>query len=107
MIFRRFWIALFIIALCLPAGQALLAAKGYVIVDAQTGATRYQGTLTLRQDVGYLYSPTPYQNVYQADFSSFTTPGQYRVLVPGMGASLPFRIDEGIAMDFTRTLFRD
>jgi hypothetical protein len=59
--------------------------------------------MTSRPDVGYLYSPTPYQTVYQADFSSFTTPGQYQVVVPGMGASLPFQIMDGIGMDFART----
>lgn len=35
--FRRFFIALFALALCLPAGRALIAARAYVIVDAQTG----------------------------------------------------------------------
>jgi D-alanyl-D-alanine carboxypeptidase (penicillin-binding protein 5/6) len=37
MIFRRFSLALFAIALCLPAVHAVRAAKAYVIVDAQTG----------------------------------------------------------------------
>src|SRR5439155_19254565 len=54
-------------------------------------------------DIGFSYTPTPYQKVYEADFSSFKQPGEYRLLVPGMGASLPFLIDEGIAMDFART----
>ena len=31
------------------------------------------------------------------------TPGQYRLVVPGMGASLPFIINDGIAMAFART----
>ena len=75
----------------------------FLLVSTQNGATVYQGTLTLRADVGYNYTPTPYQNVYEADFSSWTTPGEYRLVVPGMGASLPFRIDEGIAMSFART----
>jgi hypothetical protein len=57
----------------------------------------------LRTDVGYNYTPTPYQKVYEADFSSFTTPGDYRIAVPGMGASLPFRIGEGVGMAFART----
>src|SRR4030095_9301741 len=65
----------------------------FLLVDAQTGATCYQGTLTLRTDTGYNYSPTPYQTVYEADFSGYTIPGTYRILVPGMGASMPFRID--------------
>ena len=36
-IFRRFFIALFVLALCLPAGRALHAARAQVIIDAQTG----------------------------------------------------------------------
>jgi hypothetical protein len=83
-------------------GEMAMPTNTFLIVDAQTGATRYQGTLTLRTDVGYNYTPTPYQNVYEADFSTFTTPGAYRLVVPGMGASAPFRIDEGIGMNFAR-----
>ncbi len=78
------------------------ASAGFKIVDANTGTTVYQGTLTQRIDNGYTYSPTPYQKVYQADFSAFNTPGEYRLSVPGMGASLPFMIHGGVAMDFTR-----
>ena len=84
-------------------GEMPITATNFAVVDAQSGATVYQGTLTLRQDVGYNYAPTPYQEVYEADFSSFTTPGEYRDRRPGMGVSLPFRINEGIAMDFART----
>ncbi len=84
-------------------GELTIPTSSFSVVDSQSGATVYQGTLTPRQDVGYEYTPTPYQMVYEADFSAFTTPGQYRITVPGMGGSLPFRIDDGIAMDFTRT----
>ena len=84
-------------------GELPILTNSFLLVDAQSGATVFQGTLTQRSDVGYTYSPTPYQTVYQADFGSFTTPGAYRVVVPGMGGSLPFRIDEGIGMDFART----
>jgi hypothetical protein len=84
-------------------GEMAIPTNRFFIVEAQNGATVYQGTLTLRPDVGYTYTPTPYQNVYEADFGSFTTPGVYRLAVPGMGTSAPFRIDEGIAMDFART----
>jgi hypothetical protein len=76
------------------------SSAGFKIVDATTGVQVYQGALNLRADVGF---PSPsYQKVYEADFSSFNTPGQYRLLVPGMGASLPFLIDGGIAMNFAR-----
>ena len=84
-------------------GEMVIPTNGFSIVDVSSGTTVYQGTLTLRHDVGYLDSPTPYQSVYEADFTGFATPGQYRVLVPGLGASLPFRIDAGIGMDFART----
>ena len=57
----------------------------------------------MRADVGWQTSPAPYQKVYVADFSSLTTPGEYRLQVPGMGASMPFLIDDGIAMAWTRT----
>jgi hypothetical protein len=78
------------------------SSSGFKLVDANTGQSVYQGTLTSRPDVGWTYSPTPYQKVYEADFTSFTTPGEYRLVVPGMGGSLPFLIDNGIAMDFAR-----
>ncbi|EEF61780.1 glycoside hydrolase family 9 protein [Pedosphaera parvula] len=84
-------------------GEMTIPANQFSIVNASSGTTVYQGTLTLRPDVGYNYTPTPYRKVYEADFSSLTTPGEYRLAVPGMGASLPFRVDDGIAMAFART----
>ena len=81
----------------------LPASSGFKIVDATSGTTVYTGTLTSRLDSGWNYSPSPYQQVYEADFSSFATPGTYRLVVPGMGASLPFNITDGIAMSFART----
>ncbi|HOP96447.1 MAG TPA: glycoside hydrolase family 9 protein [Verrucomicrobiota bacterium] len=79
------------------------ASSGFRIVDAKSGATVYQGSLVRRPDVGYSYTPTPYQEVFEADFTDFNTPGEYQLVVPGLGASLPFRIDAGIAMNFART----
>src|SRR5262249_50674131 len=84
-------------------GEMPIPTTTFFIVVADTGASVYQGGLTLRPDVGYNYTPTPYQKVYEADFTSWTTPGEYRLLVPGVGTSLPFRIDEGTAMNFART----
>jgi hypothetical protein len=84
-------------------GEMVIPTNRFFIVTAQSGVAVYQGTMTLRSDVGFVYTPTPHQVVYDVDFSSFTTPGEYRVLVPGMGSSLPFHIDEGIGMDFART----
>jgi hypothetical protein len=79
------------------------AGNGFKVVDAATGSTVFTGSLTVRPDSGYQTNPLPYQQVYVADFSAFKTPGQYQIEVPGMGASLPFLIDEGIAMAWTRT----
>jgi hypothetical protein len=84
-------------------GEMDLPTNKFFVVNAQTETTMYQGTLTLRADVGYTYAPKPYQHVYEADFSGLSAPGKYLLVVPGLGASLPFRIDEGIAMDFART----
>jgi hypothetical protein len=76
---------------------------GFNIIDAATGSVVFSGILELRLDTGYETTPVPYQQVYVADFSAFTVPGQYQLQVPGMGASLPFLIDDGIAMAWTRT----
>src|SRR5581483_217928 len=62
----------------------------------------YSGALTSRKDDGYLYTNKPYQGVLEADFTSYNTAGEYQVVVPGVGASLPFVIDDGVAMDFAR-----
>lgn len=79
------------------------SGAGFKLVDAATGVQVFQGALTQRLDSGYTYSPTPYQKVYEANFTSFNTPGEYRLVVPGLGGSLPFLINEGIAMAFART----
>ena len=79
------------------------SASGFALIDARSGESVYRGALTPRPDVGYQTSPLPYQKVLAADFSDFTTPGEYRLQVPGLGASLPFLIDDGIAMGFART----
>lgn len=75
---------------------------GFKVIEAKSGTQVFQGALVQRPDVGYTYVPTPYQKVYEADFSSFDVPGEYRLMVPGLGASMPFRIDEGISMAFAR-----
>ena len=74
---------------------------GFQLIDARTGGTVHQGRLTPRRDVGFDYAP--YQGVLEADFGEFRTPGEYRLAVPGLGASFPFFIDEGVAAAFART----
>ncbi len=73
----------------------------FKLVEAQSGRPVYQGHLTSRADHGF---PFPnYQKVMEADFSPFKNPGEYRLLVPGLGASFPFFINEGVAAAFART----
>jgi hypothetical protein len=78
------------------------AQEGFRIID-NSGSTVFQGMLVQRPDRGFTYLPAPYQQVWEADFSGFTAPGEYRLMVPGMGASYPFLINEGIASAFART----
>ncbi len=75
---------------------------GFELVDSTSGRSVHRGQLRLRRDVGFNYSPRPYQSVYEAVFTDFDQPGTYRLVVPGLGASLPFRIDAGMLMNFTR-----
>ena len=76
---------------------------GFELVDEATGAVLFQGLLARRPDVGFSSSPLPYQEALVADFSPFTCPGRYRLRVPGVGVSDPFRIAEDIAALFART----
>jgi glycosyl hydrolase family 9/cellulase-like Ig domain-containing protein len=83
-------------------GEMNISATNFQIVDAKTGAAVFNGSLNPRPDIGYNYTPLPYQNVLEADFSRFTNAGEFKLVVPGLGASYPFFIDEGIAAAFAR-----
>jgi hypothetical protein len=83
-------------------GELAVPVRSFQLIDTATGQTAFTGFLTPRREVGFVKLPPPYQAVCAADFSAFTKPGTYRLLVPGLGASLPFRIREGVAMDFAR-----
>ncbi len=78
-------------------------SSGFKLVDAHSGAVAFEGHLTARSDVGFPSTPPLYQRVLEADFSDFKTPGEYRLSVPGLGASFPFFIDDGAAAAITRT----
>lgn len=78
-------------------GELDVGLASFKLVDTQTQTTVFQGTLTARPDVGFTMNPMPYQKVMQADFTGFNTPGEYQLVVPGLGASFPFFINDGIA----------
>ena len=73
----------------------------FKIIEAASGKDVFSGKLSRRHDIGFSFPC--YQNVFEADFSNFKTPGEYRLHVPGLGASFPFFIDDGIAAAFART----
>lgn len=82
------------------AKEAAGAAPEFQLVDAQTGKIAHRGRLTPRPDRGM---PHPwYRKVWEASFTEFKEPGEYRLAVPGFGASYPFFIDDGIAAAFAR-----
>ncbi len=77
------------------------ATTGFQLVEVHSGKIVHGGKLVPRPDQGF---PFPwYQRVLAADFSTFKTPGEYRLVVPGLGASRSFRIDDGIPGAFART----
>lgn len=75
----------------------------FQIIDAKTNREVFAGRLTERREIGWRLPDDPYKHVVEADFSAYTTPGEYRVRVPGLGASLPFRIAEDVAAALART----
>ena len=75
----------------------------FFLVDVATGRTLFRGKpqLRLRHDQKQSFSTSDQGNltgedVYELDFSSFQSPGEYFVVVPGVGRSLPFRVAEDI-----------
>ncbi len=67
------------------------------LVEDASGRTVYRGAVTLAKDVS---EPEPMfrtenfnkTSVYRMDFSDFSLPGRYRVVVEGIGCSYPFEI---------------
>jgi len=75
-------------------------ATMFKLLENQSGKEVFQGPLSLRRDVGFPF--TSYQHVLEADFSTFKTPGEYRLCVPGLGCSFPFFINDVVPGAFAR-----
>lgn len=83
-------------------GFCSLSADTFELID-ETGRTVFTGKVQVVKREGEQeqvcfhetgdYSKSP---VYRLDFSSFRKPGRYRVFVPGVGTSYPFRIAEDV-----------
>ncbi|HEV8544361.1 MAG TPA: glycoside hydrolase family 9 protein [Verrucomicrobiae bacterium] len=73
---------------------------GFSLIEATSGKQVFHGALHRRPDKGF--PALACQNVFEADFSAFKNPGVYRLAIEGMGASLPFQINEGTMAAFAR-----
>ncbi|HYG34620.1 MAG TPA: glycoside hydrolase family 9 protein, partial [Clostridia bacterium] len=77
------------------------SSLSFELLDARSKKEVYRGTLKVRPEKGFTFDC--YQKVWEADFSAFTTPGEYCLHVPGVGSSFPFLINEAVAGAFART----
>ncbi|MEO0468097.1 MAG: glycoside hydrolase family 9 protein [Bacteroidota bacterium] len=80
----------------------------FYLIDSASGATVFTGNLQLRralsdptEDNGNMSRYGPFNNyygsdVYEADFSSFVSPGTYYLAVEGIGRSFTFDISDDI-----------
>lgn len=84
-------------------GELTLGDKpsSYFLISAADNKVAFEGKLRRRPDSGFTFSC--YQQVFEADFSTFNKPGEYRLQVPSLGVSYPFRIGEGVAATLART----
>lgn len=81
----------------------LVEGEAFAVVRDRPGfPVVFNGTLQRQREQGYTYSPAPYQAVWVADFSALQVPGVYRVRIPGLGLSTPFRVDAGTPLNFAR-----
>lgn len=69
----------------------------FFLVEVETDSIVYRG------DTGDpAVWPHSGETVVQADFSDFTTPGRYRLVQPGTGASYPFVIGDNVHRDLAK-----
>jgi endoglucanase len=72
------------------------------VIDTADGCVVLTGELLLRAAA----DPNSGEDVYTADFSALTTPGRYRLAVPGLGLSHPFDIADDVYDSVYRTTAR-
>ncbi|HCE42263.1 MAG TPA: hypothetical protein DET40_01785 [Lentisphaeria bacterium] len=84
--------------------------KDFKIVDADTGKEVYKGQIRISpvclKDDKPVNDRLTDSRVWEMDFSDFKTPGRYRVIVPGAGASFPFGISAKVYNHVLGTLMR-
>jgi glycosyl hydrolase family 9/cellulase-like Ig domain-containing protein len=80
---------------------AVPGGLAFSVLDVASGREAFHGLLSPRPDRGFPYPC--YQRVFEADFSTLTNSGRYRLFVPGLGTSFSFLIDDAVAGAFART----
>lgn len=91
----------------------LSSLKTFHLVDDATGRSVFIGPIRLdrpavpgKRTAVYPAKETAPRDlpfsIRTLDFSAFSTPGVYRVAIPGLGSSFPFRIDERVWTDAAR-----
>ena len=92
-------------------GHDYMEGLPFFVIDTASGDRVFEGTFTLSKAgddptedaYGRNYSGT---DVHMADFSELARPGEYRVVVPGIGCSYPFPIADEVWRDAFRTSVR-
>src|SRR5215471_16090612 len=67
------------LAIAGPGAEAHAQGRSFELREVRSGKEVFEGRLTLRRDVGFPI--LAYQEVMEADFSAFKTPGEYQLLV--------------------------
>jgi hypothetical protein len=79
--------------------------NNFYLINTKNSEKVFSGTVKFRKDKNnketYQTTDTPNQNflgadVYECNFSSFNTPGEYILTVEGVGSSFPFKIEKDI-----------
>lgn len=83
-------------------------AEQFDLLHAETGESVYKGDaeLAIAADEAEMLSPEANHtrtNVYYLNFHDFSTPGRYRLFVPGVGVSYPFEIGQDVWKQAFRT----
>ncbi len=84
--------------------------KMFKIVDADTGKDAFEGKIALspvcQKDGAAVKDRLSDSRVWELCFTGFDTPGRYRIVVPGVGASYPFAINAKAYNHVLGTLMR-
>lgn len=80
------------------------AGEPFHLVENDSGEVVFTGTIASRASADQMetgQTDTPNQNfsgapVWECNFSAYTTPGEYRLVIPGVGTSFPFALDDDV-----------